>query len=84
MGEEDARDDDLEIKWKQFPFQAVQWENLNARHTIFDAYADFDHSVLLVKLNEILSSRLTQLAEDVLLRLGDLNPQLQSDIIRSI
>jgi hypothetical protein len=23
MGEEDTRDDDLEMKWKQFPFQAV-------------------------------------------------------------
>ena len=78
MGEEDTRDDSLEAKWKQLPFQAVQWENLNARHTIFDAYEDFDHSVLLVRLNEILSSRLAQLAEDILLRLGDLNPELQS------
>jgi hypothetical protein len=77
MGEEATRDDDLEIKWKQFPFQAVQWENLNARHTVFDAYENFGHSVLLVKLNEILSSRLAQLAEDILLRLGDLNPELQ-------
>jgi hypothetical protein len=76
MGEEDTRNDDLEIKWKQFPFQAVQWENLNARHTVFDAYENFGHSVLLVRLNEILSSRLAQLAEDILLRLGDLNPQL--------
>ncbi len=58
MGEEDTKDDGLEIQWKQLPFQAVQRENLNARHTIFDAYEDFDHSVLLVKLNEILSSRL--------------------------
>lgn len=80
MDEEDTRDTDLEVKWKQFPFQTVQWENLNARHTIFDAYENFDRSVLLVKLNEILSSRLAQLAEDILLRLGDLNPELQSTL----
>ncbi len=76
MGEEDTRDDYLETKWKQLPFGAVQWENLNARHTVFDAYEDFRHSVLLVRLNEILSSRLAQLAEDILLRIGDLNPKL--------
>ena len=77
MGEEDTKDDGLETQWRQLPFRAVQWENLNARHTVFDAYEDFNHSVLLVELNEILSSRLAQLADDVLLRLGDLNPELQ-------
>lgn len=79
MDEED-RDDDLEKRWKQLPFQSVQWENLNARHTIFDAYETFDHAVLLVRLNEMLSGRLVQLAEDVLLRLGDLNPQLPTTL----
>jgi hypothetical protein len=78
MGEEDTKDDGLEAKWKELPFHAVRWENLNARHTIFDIYADFDHSVLVSELNEILSSRLAQLAEDILLRLGDLDPRLQS------
>jgi hypothetical protein len=62
MGEEDARDEDLEKRWQQLPFQAVEWENLNARHTFFDPYENFDHSVLRVRLSEILSSCLAQLA----------------------
>ena len=77
MGDEDSRDDGLERHWKQLPFQTVQWENLQARHTVFDAYETYDHSKLLVRLSEILSGRLSQLAEDVLLRIGDLNPKLQ-------
>ena len=71
MGEENLRDDELEERWKQFPFQKVQWENLNARHTIFDAYETFDHSVSnSVHSNEILSDRLTQLAAGHIIWIG--------------
>jgi len=77
MSDENGKDEWLEKHWKKLPFKSVQWEDLRARHTIFDAYETFEHSILLVRLSEILSSRLSQLAEDVLLHVGDLNPKLQ-------
>jgi len=83
MSDENGKDEWLEEHWKELPFKSVQWEDLKARHTIFDAYETFEHSALLVRLSEILSSRLSQLAEDVLLQAGDLNPKLQEILYAS-
>jgi len=77
MSDEDSKDKELETHWKQLPFKSVQWEDLGLRHTVFDAYESFEHTTLLVRLSEILSGRLSQLAEDVLFQLGDVNPELQ-------
>jgi hypothetical protein len=77
MSDENDRDTDLETYWKQLPFTSVQWEDLMLRHTAFDAYESFDHATLVARLDDVLSEHLSQLSDEVLLRLGDLDPRLQ-------
>jgi hypothetical protein len=80
MSDEGGKDTGLETFWKELPFKSVQWEDLGLRHTPFDVYEAFDHAALLAKLNDVVSDHLTQVAGEVLLRIGDLNPGLQNTL----
>lgn len=77
LSNEEDKDAELEKHWKKFPFKAVKWEDLGAHHTILDVYESFEHAQLVAQLSDVLSNHLSQMSEDVLLRLGDLNPKLQ-------
>jgi hypothetical protein len=82
---DDFKDTGLEEHWQQLPFKTVSWEDLGARHTIFDAYDSFEQAKRLATLNDNLSDHLNlsdflQQADDILIRTGDLNAQLQNEL----
>ena len=61
---------------QNLPFRSLARENLGVRHTIFDGYGSFEHANRVAQVADSVSEHLTYVASDVLLRVGDLNPQL--------
>jgi hypothetical protein len=61
---------------QKLPFRSVTREDLGVRHTIFDAYDSFGHAKRVAEVADSASQQLALVAGDVLLRVGDLNPQL--------
>ena len=62
--------EDLEI------FKKVTFENLGFRYTIFDPYFSYEHAKRVAELSYSLSSYMSQIVHDVLLRLESLSPDL--------
>jgi hypothetical protein len=63
---------------QQLPFRSLKREDLGLRHTIFDAYGSFEHAKRVAEVADYVSDHLARLAGDVLLRIGDVNPQLMN------
>jgi hypothetical protein len=61
---------------QNLPFRAVAREDLGVRHTIFDAYDSFEHAKRVAQVADSVSEHLAYVVGDVLLRVGDVNPQL--------
>jgi hypothetical protein len=81
-GGDDDKDDGLEHYWRRtLNFDSVTWENLGYRYSVFDVYDSFEQAKRLAELGDILSDRLLQLADDLLMRTGDLNPKLQNTLL---
>ena len=78
MGVEDTRDESMVEHWCKLPFSSVNFEDLGVRHTIFDAYDSYEHACHVADLSETLIDHLDGLADQVLLRLSDIAPQLHS------
>jgi hypothetical protein len=81
---EENKDSDLKAHWRRLPFKSIRWENLGARHTALDAYDSFKHAKRLAALSDILSDHLLQLVDDVLLRTGDLDANLQNELYSAL
>ncbi len=82
MGEEDTRDEGMAEHWRKLGFSSVTFEDLGVRHTILDACNSYEHARRVADLSETLIDHLGGLADQVLLRLADLAPQLR-DILYS-
>ena len=81
MGEEDSKDAGLANFLKGLPFKSVDWEDLGPRHTILDAYHHSpEHAKRVAELSDELSEHLARMADDVLLRLGEINPHLRDNL----
>jgi hypothetical protein len=76
MGEKVTRDEGMAEHWRKLPFSSVTFEDLGVRHTIFDTYNSHKHACHVADLSETLVDHLDGLADQVLLRLADLAPQL--------
>ena len=76
MGEKVTRDEGMAEHWRKLPFSSVTFEDLGVRHTIFDTYNSHKHACHVTDLSETLVDHLDGLADQVLLRLADLAPQL--------
>ncbi len=61
---------------KKLPFRSLEREDLGVRHTLFDAYDSLAHAERAAAVADYLSEHLARLANDVLLRLSDVSPQL--------
>ncbi len=71
----------LEKHWKErLLFKSVTWEDLGVRHSVFDKYTSYKHAKRLAELGDLLSDHLLQLADDILLRTGDINASLQEEL----
>jgi len=57
-------------------FDSVTWEDLAGRGTIFDTQDTFERANRRAELDEYLSQHLGHVADDVLIRLADLEPKL--------
>jgi len=77
----DELDFPLEKHWKErLLFKSVTWEDLGVRHSVFDKYTSYKHAKRLAELGDLLSDHLLQLADDILLRTGDINASLQEEL----
>ena len=76
MSDEDNRDEGMAEHWRKLPFSLVTFEDLGVRHTILDTYDSYEHARRVADLCETLVEHLGSLADQILLRLEDLAPQL--------
>lgn len=76
MGDKDAHDEGIANHWRKLSFSSVTFEDLGVRHTIFDAYDSYEHARYVADLSETLVDHLDGVADQVLLRLSDIAPQL--------
>ena len=81
---DDDKDIGLEEHWRMFPFKSIHWEDIGAWHSIFDTYTSFEHAKRLAALSDTLSDHLLQLVDDVILRIGDLDAKLQSELYSAL
>jgi len=82
MGDKDTRDEGMAEHWRKLPFSSVTFEDLVVRHTIFDPYNSYEHACRVADLSETLVDHLDGVADQVLLRLSDIAPQL-TDVLYS-
>ena len=82
VGEKDTRDEGMAEHWRKLPFSSVTFEDLGVRHTIFDTYDSYEHACRVADLSETLINHLDGVADQVLLRLSDMAPQL-TDVLYS-
>lgn len=71
-----GKDDELANHWRHL-FSHINFEDLGIRHTIFDSYDSYEHAQRVAALSEMIGEHLAMLADELLLRLGDMNPRLQ-------
>ena len=76
MGEKDTRDESMAEHWRKLQFSSVTFEDLGVRHTIFDTYDSYEHACRVADLSKTLADHLNGVADQVLLRLSDIAPQL--------
>ena len=73
--DKDGKDEELAYYWRDF-FTSVTFEDLGIKHTIFDSYDSYEHAQRVADLYEILGDHLAMLADELLMRLEDMNPQV--------
>lgn len=76
MGGKGARDEGMAEHWRKLPFSSVNFEDLGVRHTIFDTYSSYKHACHVADLSETLVDHLDGIADQILLRLSDIAPQI--------
>jgi len=77
FGEEDGRDTGMREHWEHAGlFARVAFEDLGARGSIFDPYSTLEHACLVASLEDRLGAQLATVVNEVVLRIGTLNPAL--------
>ncbi len=82
VDEKGTRDEGMAEHWCKLPFSSVTFEDVGVRHTIFDTYNSHKHACHVADLSETLVDHLDGVADQVLLRLSDIAPQL-TDVLYS-
>jgi hypothetical protein len=81
MGNDDGKDTEMAKHFRSsLALDSVDWEDLGARHTIFDDFTSFVHAKRLEGLRGLLSDHMAQIADQILLRLGDLDAKLHDSL----
>jgi hypothetical protein len=62
----------------------VAWEDLGLRHTVFDSYQTFEQAERLSELEGFLSEHLARVADEILLRVGGLDPRLNERLYAAL
>jgi hypothetical protein len=60
----------------EFSFESIEFEEISVAHTILDNYSSFEHASRVVNLSNMLYDHLNLLADQLMLRLTDLAPEL--------
>jgi hypothetical protein len=77
LGEEDHLDVAMREHWESTNlFSRVAFEALGARGSIFDPYSTLEHARLLANLEDRLGAQLATVANEIILRMGTLDPAL--------
>ena len=84
MGDVGETDTESLRRWKKLGFSNVSWEDLGARYTVLDEYTSIEHATRIADLNDLLTDQFTLLVDEILLRLGDLNPKLQNSLLSAL
>jgi len=61
---------------KQLPFRSLDWEDIGARHTVFDPYDSPGYDQRLAKVRGYLSEHLARMADEILLRTAAIDPRM--------
>src|SRR5581483_306737 len=69
----DVRDTGMARDLERVGFR-VSWEDVGARHTVFDSYQSFDHAERLAILDRYLSEHLARVADEILMRTAVIEP----------
>ncbi|NTW05708.1 MAG: hypothetical protein HGA27_06290 [Peptococcaceae bacterium] len=59
-----------------FSFETIEFEEISVSHTILDNYSSFEHASRVVNLSNMLYDHLNLLADQLMLRLTNLAPEL--------
>lgn len=76
----ESKDVAIEEICKGLPFKSVSWEDVGERYTIFDNYHSYSHARRLEEVSDMLNDNLSRMIDESLLRLGDLDPSLQTSL----
>ena len=81
IGSDDLKDQAVaSYLTEALPFESVTFEEMAVSHTILDSYSSYEHASRVVNLSTALYDHLNLVADQVLLRLTDLAPELYDQL----
>ncbi|MCL6612035.1 MAG: hypothetical protein K6T66_10910 [Peptococcaceae bacterium] len=77
IGSDDEWDQALAVNFRDdLPFSSITFEEMSVPHTILDGYSSYEHASRVADLSTMLYDHLNLVADQVMLRLTDLAPDL--------
>lgn len=77
IGSENEMDEALAVNFRDdLPFSSIAFEEMAVSHTILDTYSSYEHASRVANLSTMLYDHLNLVADQVMLRLTDLAPDL--------
>lgn len=81
LGSDDEKDKALAVNFRNdVPFSNITFEELAVPHTILDSYSSYEHASRVANLSTMLYDHLNLVADQVMLRLTDLAPDLYDNM----
>ncbi len=81
IGSDDERDQALAVNFRDdLPFSSITFEEMAISHTILDSYSSYEHASRVADLSTMLYDHLNLVADQVMLRLNDLAPDLYDNM----
>lgn len=81
LGSDDEKDKALAVNFRNdVPFSNITFEELSVPHTILDSYSSYEHASRVANLSTMLYDHLNLVADQVMLRLTDLAPDLYDNM----
>ncbi|MFZ5633498.1 MAG: hypothetical protein ACOY40_11685 [Bacillota bacterium] len=85
IGSEDERDEGLAVNFRdELPFSNIVFEELSVSHTILDSYSSYEHAARVANLANKLYDHLNLVADQLMLRLTDLAPDLYDNMYATL
>ncbi len=81
IGSENEWNEAVAVNFRdELPFSSITFEELSVSHTILDTYSSYEHASRVVNLSTMLYDHLNLVADQMMLRLTDLAPDLYDNM----